>query len=128
MGGVGGSPKPFQVFSMEVPSQGLPEEECVSTLTPPLPSRSSRHGLVNSVSRTRAEDKLKVGRLSAVISTSSRTWDPSPATCFPYLPLLSPYRKFKFNPRLGIDNPALSLAEDQDQSGNPSPLATITFP
>ncbi|KAM7337727.1 hypothetical protein ACRRTK_003846 [Alexandromys fortis] len=26
--------------------------------------------------------------------------------------------KFKFNPRLGIDNPVLSLAEDQAQSGN----------
>ncbi|XP_026634891.1 Na(+)/H(+) exchange regulatory cofactor NHE-RF4 [Microtus ochrogaster] len=50
------------------------------------------------------------------ISTSSRTWDPSPATHFSYVPLLPPYRKFKFNPRLGIDNPVLSLAEDQAQS------------
>lgn len=52
------------------------------------------------------------------ISTSNRTWDPSPATHFSYVPLLPPYRKFKFNPRLGIDNPVLSLAEDQAQSGN----------
>lgn len=36
-----------------------------------------------------------------------------------YSLLLPLYRKFKFNPRLGIDNPVLSLAEDQDQSGNP---------
>lgn len=26
--------------------------------------------------------------------------------------------KFKFNPKLGIDNPVLSLAEDHDPSGN----------
>lgn len=42
-----------------------------------------------------------------------------------YLVTLPPRRKFEFNPKLGIDNPVLSLVEDHDLSGNPlTPWAT----
>lgn len=112
MRGFGGSPKPFQVLVMEVPSWG---GMCLYSYSS-LSSRSSRHGHVNSVSSVRVEEELGGGSQS--VSTSSRTRDPSPATHFSYVPLLPPHRKFKFNPRLGIDNPVLSLAEDQAQSGN----------
>lgn len=51
-------------------------------------------------------------------------------SAFSYLRDLPPCRKFEFNPKLGIDNPVLSLAEDYDPSGNlPHPLgATTSFP
>ncbi|XP_040114089.1 Na(+)/H(+) exchange regulatory cofactor NHE-RF4 isoform X3 [Oryx dammah] len=51
-------------------------------------------------------------------------------SAFSYLRDLPPCRKFEFNPKLGIDNPVLSLAEDYDPSGNlPQPLgATTSFP
>ncbi|XP_055279164.1 Na(+)/H(+) exchange regulatory cofactor NHE-RF4-like isoform X2 [Moschus berezovskii] len=51
-------------------------------------------------------------------------------SAFSYLRDLPPCRKFEFNPKLGIDNPVLSLAEDYDPSGNlPQPPGTTTsFP
>lgn len=44
-----------------------------------------------------------------------------------YLGFLPPHRKFEFDPKLGIDNPALSLTEDLDPLGNALDLCTAPW-
>lgn len=101
-------------------------------LIPSLHSRSPGHSLLNSsVSAVQCWEGLGLGAeglqggealqlpFAPQVEAGTRVQMSSARS---YLHPSPPCRKFEFNPKWGIDNPVLSLAEDFDPSGNPLAL------
>lgn len=97
-----------------VPSRPLSEPEGVRMRLPPSPlstQQVSRRQLLSPCKWCPGKGWARAGRAGGGNPSADRNISSA---------LGSPCRKFEFNPKLGIDNPVLSLAEDHGTSGNPS--------